>query len=64
MKTPRIYFRELMQKQIKQYLSNIGARGGKASAKKLTAKQRKARATNAVRAREAKRAQTSSPTKK
>lgn len=33
----------------------LGSLGGKASSKKLTPKQRKERATNAVRAREAKR---------
>ncbi len=37
-----------------EHLRRIAPLGGKAAAKKLTAKQRKARATNAVKARIAK----------
>jgi hypothetical protein len=40
---------------IGQYLSDIGKKGGKASARKLTKAQRSARARKAVQAREAQR---------
>jgi hypothetical protein len=41
---------------VKAYLAEIGAKGGKATAKKLTKEQRIERARKAVAAREAKRA--------
>lgn len=44
-----------MIQTVKQYLSKIGSKGGKASAKKLTKEQLVARAKKAVQAREAKR---------
>lgn len=44
-----------MKQTVKQYLSKIGSKGGKASAKNLTKEQRSARAKKAVDAREAKR---------
>lgn len=43
------------QKEISEYLSQIGSKGGKAAAEKMTADERAARAKKAVTAREAKR---------
>jgi hypothetical protein len=43
------------QQAIKRYLAEIGARGGKATAEKLTKEQRTERARKAVAAREAKK---------
>jgi hypothetical protein len=43
------------EKAIKAYLAEIGAKGGKATAGKLTEEQRVERARKAVAAREAKR---------
>ena len=42
-------------REVKRYLAEIGARGGKATAEKLTKEQRIERARKAVEAREAKK---------
>jgi hypothetical protein len=44
-----------MKKEISDYLAKLGAKGGKASADKLTKQQRIERARKAVQARERKR---------
>jgi len=44
-----------MKKELSAYLAKLGAKGGKASADKLTKQQRIERATKAVQARERKR---------
>ena len=45
----------MVKKEISDYLAKLGAKGGKASADKLTKQQRIERATKAVQARERKR---------